>query len=333
MTHSHPDPFDFHLDRRGALRALLAPALAAVTGSALATDYPSKPIRMLVGFPPAVGPDVVARVLAQRLPRELGGANIIIENRAGAGGLLATKELLSSSPDGYAILLCATPQISIAPHAYNKPPYSVRDLAPIACVTDSELCLAAPPSMPASFDDYLAKMRTTRPFIGTFGAGTLGHLVGESFNEAYGLNATMVHYKTIGDAQVGFFNGDVQAVFSVPTTTATLTGKGGRVYATTGKVRSPQLPNVPTFLEMNKPELVLSNWFGLFARAGTPDAVLDRISLAASTALGSPDGIKSIEAVGYRVQSLQRNEFAAFLREDSAKWERIIAKTGFRFDA
>jgi tripartite-type tricarboxylate transporter receptor subunit TctC len=320
--------------RRTTMKALLAPVLAALTSASFAQQFPNKTIRLLVGFPPSVGPDVIARVLINFLPARLGGATVIVDNRAGAGGLLATKELLNSPPDGYSMMLCGAPQISIAPHAYNKPQYSVKDLAPIAAVTDVELCLAVPPGSPATFEEYLAKLRGTKPFIGTFGAGTLGHFVGEAFNDTYGLKAEMLHYKTLADAYVGLTNNDVQAVFTVPATAvAQMIPKGGKVYATTGRVRSPQLPNVPTFIELGKPDLALSNWFGLFAPVATPDTVLDKLSTAVTEVCRSPEGAKAIDNVGYRVFSLPRKEFAAFLKEDTAKWGKIVTKTGFKFDA
>ncbi|CAN5483366.1 tripartite tricarboxylate transporter substrate binding protein [soil metagenome] len=320
--------------RRSALKALLAPVLAGLTAPAFAQQFPNKTIRMLVGFPPGVGPDVIARVLINFLPAHLGGTTVLVDNRGGAGGLLATKELLNSPPDGYSMMLCGAPQISIAPYAYIKPQYNVKDMTPIAAVTDVELCLAVPPGSPATFDEYLAKMRSSKPFIGTFGAGTLGHFVGEAFNDEYQLKAQMIHYKTLADAYVGLTNNDVQGVFTVPATAvAQMIPKGGKVYVTTGRVRSPQLPNVPTFLELGKPDLALSNWFGLFAPVATPDAVLDKLSTAVTEVCRSAEGTKAIENVGYRVFSLPRKEFAAFLKEDGEKWGKIVGKTGFKFDA
>ena len=254
---------------------LLLAALLCAPLLALA-QYPDKPVRLVVGFPPGTGPDVVARTLGNKLG-ELLKQNLVIDNKAGAGGQIAAQAVAKSAPDGYNLLLGEVGSISIAPAAYSKLPYDpLKELVPISEVVRADFVLVVPTASPARDVKGLvdaSKARGDRTNFATFGAGTPGHFGAEVFAEMAGFKVEPVHYRATGDAVTALISGDVQAAF-VSTALAAPQVKGGkmRALATTAAARSPLLPEVPTFAEAGWPKVDFSAWFALFAPAGTPPA-------------------------------------------------------------
>lgn len=324
-----------HPSRREALRYLAClPAAGAFPVGAHASG--GKPCRVVVGFAAGSAPDVAARIVVRRM-QDILDVPMVVDNKPGAGGLLATQDMLRAAPDGNTLLLCGVNQVSIAQHAYQRLPYDPsRDLAPIAIVNEAPLVLVAGSGkMPATtLAEYLAWAAQRKPlFMGTLGIGTMAHFDASVLGRDIGHPPELIHYRASGDALAGLTNGDVHGMFASPAfATAQVRGGRLRAFATTSPTRLPMLPEVPTMREQGRPQLELNAWFGLFAPAATPAATLDRLGDAAVRAVSGTDGAALLEQSGFRAVGTGRGEIAAFLRSEDRRWARIVADTGFRAD-
>ena len=257
----HPTRRDLLLAASGAL------VLGAPPASAQA--FPDKALRLTVGFPPGTGPDVVARLLGQKLG-ELLKQQVVVDNKAGAGGQIATQAVAKSAADGYGLLLGEVGSIAIAPPAFSKLPYEpAKELAGISEVVRSDFLLVVPATSPhQSVADFVKASRALadKTNLATFGAGTPGHFGAELFAEAAGFKVEPIHYRATGDAVTAIVAGDVAAAF-VSTALGAAQIKGGkmRALATTAAARSPLLPEVPTFAEAGYPKIDFAAWFVVFA--------------------------------------------------------------------
>ncbi len=327
--------------RRTLLGALLATAaLGACLGpvSAQAQGYPSKPVRIIVGFPAGTGPDIVARLLAAQLSEAWGGAGVVVDNKPGAGGLIAASEAARATPDGYTLMLGETGQLSIAPSSYNKLPYDpAKDFIPVSQVVTSDfMLLVNPQKVPArnvkEFVDW-TRQQNKGLFMATFGAGTPGHFGAYIFGEAIGIKPEPVHYKSTADALGGLFSGDVAGVFASAGLAAPQV-KGGKLLALggTGTERTPILTEVPTFREQGYANIVFNSWFGIVAPAKTPADVTAKLGADIVRALRSPEGRKKMEDAGFRVTGTTSQEFGAIIAADTQTWGKAVAATGFKAD-
>ncbi|MEH3085977.1 MAG: tripartite tricarboxylate transporter substrate binding protein [Xylophilus ampelinus] len=330
-------------DRRR--RHLLALGAALCAGAALparaqsaAAGYPARPVRIVVGFPAGTGPDIVARILGNQLTQAWGGAGVIIDNKPGAGGLIAAAEVARAAPDGYTLLLGETGQLAIAPSSYRKLAYDpARDFVPASQVATSNFVLLVDPQrVPArNAQDFVAWARK-RPdglFMATFGAGTPGHFGAAMFGEAAGLKVEPVHYKSTGDALAGLFGGDVTGVFA-SVGLAVPNVKAGKLIAlgTAGETRAAALPEVPTFREQGLPGLAFNSWFGIVAPAKTPPALVAKIAEDVQRAVNAPDGRQRLTDAGFQATGTNAQEFARVIAADTATWGKAVAATGFKAD-
>ncbi len=315
-----------------AAAALMASAPAALAQSA----YPNKPVRLIVGFPAGTGPDIVARLLGQKLS-EAWGTGVIVDNKPGAGGLIAATEAARAAPDGYTLMLGETGQLAIAPSSYSKLPYDAqKDFVPVSQVVSADFALLVNPlKVPSKnvkdFADWSKQQKGL--FMATFGAGTPGHFGAYMFGDAIKIKPEPVHYKSTGDALAGIFGGDVQGVFA-SIGLAAPNVKSGKLLAlaTTGPVRSAALPDVPTFKEQGYPELEFSSWFGIVAPAKTPPEIIAKLNADIVKAVRSADGKTKLEDAGFRVTGTSREEFVRIISADTAKWGKAVAATGFKAD-
>lgn len=320
-----------HMPKRTFLATLLSLPLAAV-----AQAYPDKPVRLTVGFPPGTGPDVVARTVGQKLG-ELFKHNVVIDNRAGAGGQIAAQSVAKSPADGYTLLLGEVGSISIAPAAYSKLPYDpLKELVPISELVRADFVLVVPNASTAlDVKGFIeaAAARSGRSNFATFGAGTPGHFGAEVFAEAAGFKIEPVHYRATGDAVTALISGDVQAAF-ISTALAAPQVKAGkmRALATTAPQRSAQLPDVPTFTEAGWPKVDFSAWFALFAPAGTPVAVLDTLSRQTMAAMRSPEVVATLQGAGFTVLGGSRADSERMLKAEAQRWAAVVKATGFKAD-
>lgn len=340
MTHQpHPAP----TTRRSALRlasmaAVLATGLAPFTGAwAQTAPYPNKPVRIIVGFAAGTGPDIVARLLAQKLSEGWGNLGVIVDNKPGAGGLIAASEAARATPDGYTLMLGETGQLSIAPSSYNKLPYDPqKDFAAVSQVVTADFALLVnPQKVPArNVKDFVAWTQQQKGlFLATFGAGTPGHFGAFMFGEAVKLKPEPVHYKSTADALGGLFGGDVQGVFA-SVGLAAPNVKAGKLIAlgTTGGTRSNALPDVPTMKEQGYSGLEFNSWFGIVAPSKTPPDILARLQADVIKAVQSADGKAKLEDAGFRATGTTREEFARVIAADAVTWGKAVAATGFKAD-
>jgi tripartite-type tricarboxylate transporter receptor subunit TctC len=326
-----------HPDRRRATAALGALALTSLLPlAARAQTLPARPLRLLVGFPPGTGPDIVARLIATALAERI-GQQVVVDNRAGAGGQLAAQAVAKSTPDGSTLLLGEVGSIAIAPAAFSKLPYDpARELVGISEVARSDFLLVVPTASPhRSVADLIAaaKARADRTNFATFGAGTPGHFGAEMLAEAGGFKIEPVHYRATGDAVTAIIAGDVTAAF-VSTALGVAQVKGGRVraLATTAAARSPLLPEVPTFAEAGLPKMDFSAWFAVFAPAGTPAAVLDELNRHIVAVTQAADSRSKLLDAGFSVRSSSRADTERMLKAEAQRWAAVVKATGFKAD-
>lgn len=323
--------------RRALLASAALLACAAATGAHAQAAYPNRPVRIIVGFPAGTGPDIVARLLAQKLSEGWGNQGVIVDNKPGAGGLIAASEAARTTPDGYTLMLGETGQLSIAPSSYNKLPYDpAKDFAAVSQVVSADFALLVnPQKVPAkNVKEFVSWTQQQKGlFMATFGAGTPGHFGAFMFGEAVKIKPEAVHYKTTADALGGLFSGDVHGVFA-SVGLAAPNVKAGKLLAlgTTGPARAAALPDVPTIKEQGYPTLEFSSWFGIVAPARTPPEVLAKLSADVQKAVTDPAMRSKLEDAGFRVTGTTAEAFARIIAADTVTWGKAVAATGFKAD-
>ena len=333
LSLSRKPPQAAHRPRRAVLAAALLAACAAPL--ALAQGYPSRPIRLLVGFPPGTAPDFVARTIAPKLQERL-GVGIVVDNKPGAAGMIAAAEAVRAAPDGYTLFLGNAGDLAITPQTYRKPPFDApRDFAPVSLVSSTDFVLVTNPQTPAkSLKEYLDWARGKQPLLlGTFGAGSIAHFGAATFGAAVKTPIETVHYRSTADAVAGGINGDVHGLFVTPALALPQT-KAGRLkaIASTGAQRSAAFAETPTFKELGYPDVEFYAWFGVVTPGKTPADVLDKLNAAVVAAAQTPEVRAKLEEAGMRVMGTPRAEFARLIQDDAARWSKVIAATGFRAD-
>jgi tripartite-type tricarboxylate transporter receptor subunit TctC len=320
----------------GALGLWAPPGAVIAQTQTQAQALPGRPLKLIVGFPPGTGPDVLARLLATKLAERI-GQQVVVDNRAGAGGQIAAQAVARSAPDGTTLLLGEVGSIAIAPAAFSKLPYDpARELAGVSEVARSDFLLLVPASAPHRNVAELvaaAKVRSDRTNFGTFGAGTPGHFGAEMLAEAAGFRIEPVHYRATGDAMTAIVAGDVAAAF-VSTALGAAQVKGGRVraLATTAAVRSPLLPEVPTFAEAGWPKIDFSAWFAVFAPTGTPAPLLDELNRQLVAAVQAADTRAKLVEAGFSVAGSSRADTERMLKAETQRWAAVVKATGFKGD-
>ena len=318
-------------------RVMLA-ALAAVliaTG-AFAQSYPTKPVRMIVGFPPGGGTDVVARVISQKLT-EWWGQAVTVENRAGATGTIGADVVAKSAPDGYTLIMGHVNSTGIAPNLFPKLPYDpIRDFAAVAYVGYVPNILAVHPSIPAKSVKELVALLKANPGkynYASSGNGSTQHLAGEMFKQLTGTSIVHVPYKGSGDAIKDLLAGVVAMNFDTmpPVLPHIQAGKLRGLAISTPK-RLPQLPDVPTFLEEGITGFDVSNWYGVMAPAGTPREIVAKLNANINKAMHVPEVRQRLEAVGTQMQEQSAAQFEAYMKSEVAKYARLVKDANIRLE-
>lgn len=322
---------------RTLLRALIpVAATLAAASAALANDpFPSKPVRIVVGFSPGGSNDIVARLLAPKLAEGL-GQQVLVENKPGAGGNIAAQTMLSAPPDGHTLMMCTTGTVSIQPHLAKAPFNPETDLLPVTLIANAPYLLLVNASVPATNVKELIAYAKGHPGLLNFassGNATGGHLAGEMFKSKAGVNIVHVPYKGTGQAMTDLLAGQVsiifdQAVSSMP-------------YAKSGKLRilgvaSPQrlkgLPEVPTISESGVPNFDPVTWTGLCASKGTPAAAIQRVQQEVAKVLAMPEISQKFIAAGLEPVASTPEKFREFLVADKIKWGTVIKDAGVKAD-
>ena len=301
--------------------------------SSFAQTFPDKPLKIVVGFPPGGGSDLMARTVAERLS-PLIGQPVIVDNKPGAGSTIAASFVAKSKPDGYTILFGQAANLGIAPAMMSTLNYDpIKDFAPITRLAAAPLLVVGPTTLAADMKEVitLAKANPNKLSFGSPGSGTLGHLSGEMFVSQAKIKAVHVPYKGQSAAITDIIGNRVELYFS---TIAVISPhvESGRIkaFAITSKERSPSFPDVPTVAESGLPGYEAENWYALLAPAGTPPAIVDRLNRELKKILGSPDFVKEIAKEGGRTVGDSPAEFAKFLSIDVPRWQQIVREADLK---
>ena len=311
---------------------LVAAALAAGTlaaGAARADSYPDKPVKVIVAYTPGGGADIVARIMSQKLSEKL-GQQLIIINTPGASGAIGTANAARSDPDGYTLFVGQTAEMSILPNIMRNLRYDpIKDFAPISQVTSYPYVIAVNPNLPVkTLAEFVAYAKTHRGELnyGTPGVGSSAHLAVELFQRSAGVQFTHIPFRGSGPAAQAAIAGTLQFVFGDAASATPFAESGQlRALAVTGAKRSPKLPNVPTVAEAGVTNYEVAAWHGFFAPAGTPPAIVERLSREISVILQDPALRKRFEQDGIEPIGSTPAEFAAYLKAEIDRWG-VVAK-------
>ena len=302
-------------------------------GLATAQTYPSKPIRFIVSFPPGGSSDLIVRAIAPRMSERL-GQPVVVENRAGAGGMIGVEAVAKAPPDGYTIGLAAAGALSSNISLYPSMPYHPeKDLAPVSMLAMIPFFLIAHPSQASSLKELIETARA-KPGTLSYGYGGNGstmHLAGELFNRMAQIKLLGVPYKGSGPVSADVLGGQVPlGVVDVPSAIANVKAGKLRALAVTTKRRIAAAPDVPTFEEAGLPGYEAVGWFGTVAPAGTPGDIIRKLNAEIRTALSVPDIRERALAAGAEPYTDTPEEFAAFIREETRKWAEVIKAAGVK---
>lgn len=316
------------------LAALGAAMLICTAALAQQPAYPSRPIRLIVPFAPGGQTDLLARLVGQRIQEKL-GQPVIVENKPGGNTVIGTDFVARSAPDGYTLLLAGTTHV-ITPMLAPAPFDPIKDFAPISTLTSSAMVLAAHPALPANTVRELVLLAKSRPGqfnYASYGSGSPSHLGGELFNLLSDLKMQHVAYKGAMPAVTDLIGGQVQ-LFLVPPAPVAGHVKTGKLkaLAVTGDARLQALPDVPTFAESGMPTFDVKVWLGLFAPAGTPPQIVNRLSAEMSALLAMPETRQALAAQGIDAWYSTPEQFSAMMRSDMAKYERVIKTANIKIE-
>ena len=324
------------MNRRRALCAAAALAVAAVSPAALAQAYPAKPVKIVVPFAAGGAVDILTRVLADKLSPVL-GQQIVVEPVVGAGGNIGSAAVAKAAPDGYTLLMATTGTHTINPGLYKNMPFdAVRDFAPITIIASVPNLLVVHPDVPAKTVKELVALAKSQPgklSFASFGHGTSNHLSGELLNSVAGIQTLHVPYKNAPQAVLELVGGQVQFAFvNAPLALPQVRAGKLRALAVTGAERSPAVPDLPTMKEAGL-DFVVESWYGLMAPAGTPDPVIRKIYNDTLAVLKRPDVVEAFAKRGADVATSESPEqFTKMVAAEKARWAEVIAKSGARID-
>jgi len=305
----------------------LAVALVLAAAVASAQNYPSKPIRFVVGFTPGGSSDTVARIVGQKLTERL-GQQLVIDNRGGAGGNIAADLVAHANADGYTLLLATPGPMTITPNIKRRMPFNPeKNFAPITLIASTTAVLLTVPSGPASVRDLIAtaKAKPGRLNYASSGYGSSNHLAAELFKVMAGVDIVHVPYKGSGQTMPALLSGEVQITFGplVPALPLVRAGRLRALGVTSGK-RTLGAPEIPTIAESGVPGFAIDSWYGVAAPAGIPNAILSRLSRELIAIVKLPDIHQRLIREGTDPVGNAPEEFAAYLRAERSKWAKVV---------
>lgn len=313
-------------------RALLALFAVLWPLGATADSFPTRPMRIIVPFAAGGSGDIVARILGQRMT-ELMHQNVIIENRAGAGGVTGTDGVAKAAPDGYTIGLSTTGPLAINVSLMERMPYDpVADLVPVILLARvPELLVAGPKAKVATLAELItvAKERPGHISFGSSGAGSLPHLAGELLKRAAGIDLVHVPYRGVGPAANDVVAGQIELMFAdLPVLLPQVQGGSVKPLALASSVRSPTLPDVPTMLELGFPSVEADNWYAIIAPKGTPPEIVSKLYSVLLDTVREPMIASKLAELGLRIVGGPPEDLAALIRTDIPRWAAILRASG-----
>jgi tripartite-type tricarboxylate transporter receptor subunit TctC len=311
-----------------------AAATPALASHALALDYPVRPLRWIVGFPPGGGTDTVSRIMAQWLSERL-GQSVVVDNRPGASTNISIQAAVALPPDGYT-LVCVTASSALNVSLYENLPFNLlRDIAPVAGLIDFSLVMVVSPKLPVrTVPEFIAyaKANPRRISMASYGTGTTSHLAGELFKVMTGVNMVHVPYRGEGPALTDMIAGQVQVMFATLTGSLALIRSGAlRFLAVCAKTRSEFVPDAPTIAE-SVPGYEANSWAGLGVPRGTPPDIIARLNAEVNAGLADPRTRARLAAVGTTPIVYTPDGFGAYMAQEVDKWGKVIRASGVRLE-
>ena len=318
------------------VRGLIALSLAALSSSVLAQSYPSKPVRLVVPFPLGSAPDVLARILGQKLGAAW-GEPVVVDNRTGAASIIGSDVVAKSAPDGYTLLLGNDTAISMNPVLYSKLPYdSLRDFAPVSFAGTITLVLYANPALPVkSVADLieLAKARPGQLNYASGGSGSPAHVCMEMFKSLAGIDLVHVQYKNVSLAMNDVIGGHVPVIFaSLVTGTPHVRAGRLRALASGGTKRSPAMPDLPTMAEAGVPGFNFVGWMGVLAPAGTSKEIVGKLNADVNSVLNVPEVKEKLAVLGVDVATGTPDQFLSLIKNDLVRFAKVARDAGIKPD-
>jgi tripartite-type tricarboxylate transporter receptor subunit TctC len=300
--------------------------LVALSTVAAAQDYPTKPVRLIIPFPPGGSNDVVGRLIATQLSEKL-GKQVVVDNRAGAGGTIGTELAANAAPDGYTLVMVSIAH-TVNPHLYKLNYDPQKSFVPVAILASGPNVLAVNPTLPVNSVKELIALAKQKPGeLGwaSAGIGSFQHLGGTLFTLEAGIELLHVPFKGGGPAMIDVIGGHTKVMFSslVQTTPHIRSGKL-KALGVGGKARSPVLPEVPTIAEAGVPTYEAVNWWGIFAPAGTPAAIVEKLHKELTAVQDSPAVKQQFDREGASIVRMSSAEFGKFVESETAKWGRVV---------
>jgi tripartite-type tricarboxylate transporter receptor subunit TctC len=323
------------MHRRNLLQALATSAIFAPL-SGWSQAYPNRPLKIIIPFPPGGPTDILGRIVAQKLSERL-GQNVIVDNKPGASGMIGADVVAKAAPDGYTLLINASLHV-INPSLYEKPRYdAIADFTPLSNLADVPLVLVVNAKTPVqTVKELIAWIKSSKTPVNFASSGnaTAPHLAGEAFKLATGIdNMQHVPYKGSSPALTDLLGGQVQLMFdSLPSSLAFIKSGALKAIAVTTQNRSSALPNVPTISEAAVPGFNFSTWYGVWAPAATPSALVDKLSSEIGHITRLPEVRERFLALGAEPVGSSAEDFAAFNKSELTKWARIVKQSGARVD-
>jgi tripartite-type tricarboxylate transporter receptor subunit TctC len=319
---------------RSSRNLLAGLVLAALCATAAAQNYPAKTVRMVVGYPPGGPTDVIARLVSQKLTQAL-GQQVIVDNRPGASGMIGAELTVRAAPDGYTLLMVPV-TYAVTPSLFAKMTYDVeKDLAPVAQVAAAPFILVVHPTLPVKTVKDLITLDRRNPGQINFASASTGgmpHLAGELFNSMTGTKLVHIPYKGAAPATTDLISGQVTLMFN-NMLSAMPQVKAGRLraVAVTSTKRSAAAPELPTIAE-TVPGYEASGWYGAFAPAATPRDIINRLNTEMNRAMKMPDVIQRLAGDGVEAVGTTPEQFAAYLKQEVAKWGKVVKASGAKAD-
>jgi tripartite-type tricarboxylate transporter receptor subunit TctC len=296
-------------------------------------QYPNKPVTIVVGFEPGGGTDTTARILQPVLGEQL-GQQIVVENRAGAGGNIAVDHVAKSAPDGYTMVLANVGALAVNPHILKTPYDPLKDLVPISMAAEFANVLVVQPALGVNSVADFVKLAKSKPATITYassGIGGAGHLSGELLKRVANIDIVHVPYKGGGPAMQGFLGGQVDSFFATPISSISQIRAGkARAVATTGSKRAALMPDVPTIAESGYPGYEALNWYGFLAPRGVQKDVVERLNKEIVKALAHPQVVAALHKTGTEPKSSTPGEFAAYIKREYDTWGKVVKEAGIK---